>query len=424
MRIISILTALLVLSGIYFLIFERDAVRAVSNGAPLSTLLVGVSEPDSAGNQDTAFEVDWTNGETNSLPKAVKVVALKSIAQEIDSAVILRGQTEAAREVQVRAETSGQVISEPLRKGSFVEKDQILCKLDPGTRESRLADANAKLAEAKARVPETQARLEEAESRLDEARINFNAAKRLAQGGYATETRVAATQAAVRSTEAGVASARAGFKTTRSGIQSAEAAVAGANKEIERLVLTAPFKGLLESDTAEIGSLLQPGTLCATVIQLNPIKLVGFVAEIDMPRVKVGANAKAELLTGHTVYGNVTFLSRSADKLTRTFRVDVEVENSDLSISDGQTADIMIAAEGKTAHLLPQSALTLNDDGDLGIRIITEDSTALFVEVKLVRDTASGVWLTGLPRNTDIIVVGQEYVKDGVIVDPTFRELQ
>ena len=348
---------------------------------------------------------------------------MKSTAQEIDSAVILRGQTEAAREVEVRAETSGQIISDPLRKGNFVQEDQTLCQLDPGTRQNKLSDAIARLAEAESRGPETQARLSEAKSYLDEAQINFNAAEKLAKDGYASETRVAATAAAVRSAEAGVASALAGFKATRSGIQSAEAAVAAAKKEIDRLTLKAPFDGLLESDTAEIGSLLQPGALCGTIIQLDPIKVVGFVAEVDMPRVKVGARARAELLAGKTVYGEVTFLSRSVDKLTRTFRVDIDVPNSDLKISDGQTANIIIAAEGTTAHLVPQSALTLNDSGDLGVRLVSDGAKVKFAPVKLMRDTAEGAWLVGLPEEADIIVVGQEYVVDGVSVVPTFREV-
>jgi hypothetical protein len=80
MRIISILTALPVLSGLYFLVFERDAVRAVSIDAPLSTLLFGVTQTDSAGSHDTALDVDPTNDETNFQPQAVKVVALQSMA--------------------------------------------------------------------------------------------------------------------------------------------------------------------------------------------------------------------------------------------------------------------------------------------------------------------------------------------------------
>jgi multidrug efflux system membrane fusion protein len=73
---------------------------------------------------------------------------MKSTAREIDSAVVLRGQTEAARSVVLRSETSGQVINQPLRKGHVVAADESLCELDPGTREANLADTIARLKEA------------------------------------------------------------------------------------------------------------------------------------------------------------------------------------------------------------------------------------------------------------------------------------
>ena len=91
----------------------------------------------------------------------------------------------------MRSETSGQVINEPLKKGATISQGQVLCSLNPGTRQATLADAVAGLAEARARVPETQAKLDEAEARLTEAKINFNAANKLSEGGYASETRVA-----------------------------------------------------------------------------------------------------------------------------------------------------------------------------------------------------------------------------------------
>ena len=432
MRIISFLTAILVTAFLYLLVFEREALSAVSRGAPLSTLVSAVLGNELPQAEEASPAAKATEAATNeetpiSEPSAeaelIKVVALRSTAREIDSAVILRGQTEAAREVQVRAETSGQVISEPLRKGSQIMPGQTLCQLDPGTRATTLADTVARLAEAKARVPETQARLEEAQSRLEEAQFNLNNAKKLAEGGYATETRVTSAQAAARSAEASVATAKAGFETTRSRIQSAEAAVASAEKEIERLTLDAPFKGILETDTAEIGSLLQPGSLCATIIQIDPIKVVGFVPESEVERVKIGAQTATKLVSGQSVFGTVTFISRAADPLTRTFRMEIEVANPDRSIRDGQTAEILIAAEGKKAHLLPQSALTLNDDGNLGLRLVGDNNVAIFKQVDLLRDTVDGVWLAGLPDEVAVIVIGQEYVNDGVEVAPTYREV-
>jgi len=148
------------------------------------------------------------------------------------------------------------------------------------------------------------------------------------------------------------------------------------------------------------------------------------VPETEVSKVAVGAIAGARLTDGSQVRGQVTFLSRSADQTTRTFRIEVEVANDDLSIRDGQTAEIIVAADGKRAHLIPQSALTLNDDGDLGVRTVTEDSKALFMPVTLVRDTVDGVWVADLPDAVDIITVGQEFVIDGVTVEPTYSEAE
>lgn len=409
MRLFPIITAVIVVALLYLLVFERDRLLAFSG--------VG-AEAESAAMSGEVEPVDTTAAETT---RAVPVVALHSEATSIDGAVILRGLTEAARQVDLRAETSGLIISTPLRKGAFIEAGDIVCQLDPGTREIALMDANARLLEAAARHPEAKARLAEAKARLVEAQINDRAALRLSEGGFASDTRVAQTAAAGEAARAGVEAANSGVESARAGVQSAEAGVAAAKSELGKLEISAPFAGLLETDSAELGSLQQPGSLCATIIQLDPIRLVGFVPETMVDRVKVGVAAGARLSSGREVIGTVTFLSRSADPTTRTFRVDVEVANSDLSIRDGQTAEIAIHADGDTAHLLPQSALTLDDDGNLGVRIVLENAAA-FAPVSVLRDTTEGIWVAGLASQAEVIVVGQEFVTDGVPVTVTYRE--
>jgi len=417
MRIISLITAIAVIAILYVLVFERDVLQDFSNGEKIEEIASDLGDGPELNNS-TVFPTSKIEKDE----KVISVIVVNSTAQLIDSAVTLRGETAAARLVEVRSETSGQVINEPLRKGETVSEGQVLCRLDPGTRKATLADAVASLAEAKARVPETQARLDEAKARLSEAKINFNAANKLSEGGYASETRVASAEAAVRAAEASIASATAGFDTTRSKIQSAEASVAVAEKEIERTSLKAPFSGILETDSAELGTLLQPGALCAKIIQLDPIKLVGFVPETELDRVNKGSIAKANLINGQEITGEVSFISRSADQTTRTFRVEIEAGNKDLSISKGQTAEILIASDGTQAHLLPQSALTLNDDGALGVRTVNDNSRVVFYETDIIRDTMNGVWLKGLPKKADVIIVGQEYVTDGVKVQKNFQE--
>lgn len=413
MRPIPVLTAILVTAFLYILVMERDALTAFALTGDPQAAIAAAEAPDTPKPLPEHAQPQH---------KAIRVVALHSTAQVIDSAVVLRGETRAMRQVDVRAETTAQVVSEPLRRGTYVEKGQPLCQLDPGTRPAKLAEAKANQASARARLPEANANLKKAEAALHEASINYNVAKKLNTSGYAAETKLAAAEAAQKAAEAGVESARSGLETAQAGIESAQATVAAAEKELERLTITAPFTGLLETDAAELGSLLQSGNLCATVIQLDPIKLVGYVPETEVNRVTVGALAGARLTTGAMLQGRVTFLSRSADPQTRTFRVDIDVPNPDLKVRDGQTAEILIASDGARAHLLPQSALTLNDEGTLGVRLVGPENIVKFAPISLVRDTVQGVWVTGLDETADVIIVGQEYVTEGVSVAPTFRE--
>jgi len=276
MRIIPILTAVFVVSALYLLVFERDSVL---NFAQTSS----PTAPDTAPDADETAQADTQDDATDDTPDLVRVVAMASKAQDIDSAVILRGRTEAARDVQVAAETSGLVISEPISKGNYVDAGDVLCRLAPGTREARLAEARARLAEANGRVPEAQAAIAEAQARLREANLNVENTRRLNERGVASETQLFNAEAV------------------------AEAALAGLQRA-------------------------QSGTASA------------FVPEIDKDKVQLGAMAGAKLTSGAEVRGAVKFISRSADETTRTFRVEVEVPNDDLRISAGQTVEIVVAA--------------------------------------------------------------------------------
>jgi len=264
MKIIPIVTAIVVSALLFLMVFERDTLLNFA-GAP--------SAPASDQAATTEEEpVEAAAPETGANP-GVRVVAMHSVSQTIDSAVILRGRTEAARH----------------------------CRLDPGTRQASLAEAKARLTEAEGRVPEAEAAVAEAIARVREAEINLNAAQQLSQDGFASETRLVSAQAAMDAANAGVQRANSGVTSAQAGIEAAAAAVASAEREIERLTILAPFSGLLETDTAELGSLMQPGTPCATIIQLDPIKLVGFVPEADIGKVTVGARAGARLTTGEEI---------------------------------------------------------------------------------------------------------------------------
>ena len=124
MRLIPVFTALLVTFALYAIVFEREALLAFARG----------SESTEAASSETGEETAAESEAASETPeKRIRVVVQHSTAKTIDNAVILRGETAAVREVEVRAETAATVISEPLRKGTFVEAGDVLCELDhPG----------------------------------------------------------------------------------------------------------------------------------------------------------------------------------------------------------------------------------------------------------------------------------------------------
>jgi len=358
MRLVPILSALLAGAAIYGFVLERDTLRALAGGEPPAPAPTPVAA---------------------AAAEAVPVVVMRSEAQPTETGLIVRGRTEAARLVMALAETTGRVISQPLRAGTQVSAGDLLCRIDPGSRPALLAEAEARLLEAEA---------------------NERASAALAERGFTAETAAIANRAA---------------------LQAAQALVQQARLEIDRLEIHAPFDGVLETDTAELGTLLLPGSECATVLALDPIKLTGYVSETNVGDLVVGAPVGARLLTGEMLAGTISFVARAADETTRTFRVEAEAPNPEGRIRAGITAEILVGVAGDLGHLVPQSALTLDDDGRLGVRTAV-DGIVRFMPVKLLRDTPEGVWISGLPATVDLIVVGQDFVTDGQPVATTLRE--
>jgi multidrug efflux system membrane fusion protein len=181
--------------------------------------------------------------------------------------------------------------------------------------------------------------------------------------------------------------------------------------------VNAPFDGYLETFSVKEGDYLNTGAVCATIIDPDPMRLIGEVSEKEINFVKVGAKAVAELISGKKVEGVVSFFSTSANKGTRTFRVEIDVKNSDRSIRDGVSAQIEIEGDTILAHKISPSILMLGEAGELGIRTVNEDDQVEFKKIEILEDSMEGIWITGLPKNTRIITIGQEYVFQGQTVN-------
>ena len=181
--------------------------------------------------------------------------------------------------------------------------------------------------------------------------------------------------------------------------------------ELNRTEVKAPFSGYLEQ-IVKPGNFLERGQVCATIIQLDPITFIAEVPEFNINKVKTGQEVTLDLVTGETVNGKLTFVSKSASTSTRTFKVESQVKNDSGQIRDGITSEMTIKIEKILAHQISPSILILNDAGKLGVRSV-ENNIVIFYEVVILEDSASGLWVSGIPENLDLITQGQGFVEDG-----------
>ena len=181
--------------------------------------------------------------------------------------------------------------------------------------------------------------------------------------------------------------------------------------ELNRTEVKAPFSGYLEQ-IVKPGNFLERGQVCATIIQLDPITFIAEVPEFNINKVNTGQEVTLDLITGETVNGKLTFVSKSASTSTRTFKVESQVKNDSGQIRDGITSEMTIKIEKILAHQISPSILILNDDGKLGVRSV-ENNIVIFYEVVILEDSASGLWVSGIPENLDLITQGQGFVEDG-----------
>lgn len=317
--------------------------------------------------KDSDQEVEIVNDATEE--KIITVRASEFEAKDKTYFLTVRGRTEVEKKVMLKPKTSSTILKK-LDKGSFVKKGQIICTLDPENR---------------------SAALDEAVANKTKAQLQYDAIKQLADEGYRSENAVATADAALKG---------------------AIARVEMATNELNNTKINAPFDGYIEDVFVEVGDLISPTQPCAKLMQLDPITVTGEVTEKNVELITENQLVDVKLLDGSNLKGKIDYVSKSANPSTRTYKVEALVSNREGLIREGLTADMKVPLKNVKAHLIPSYLLSLNDLGDLGIKIVNQNIVR-FIAIQIIEDTPEGIWVAGLPSSVTIITVGQEYVMDG-----------
>jgi multidrug efflux system membrane fusion protein len=312
---------------------------------------------------------------TTTSAQASSVRVRTQSAEEIMRTIVVNGETAPARVVSIAAETDGRVEYVGVRRGANVERGAVIVRLDERDRKARLAQAEATVRQ---REVEYQGRL------------------KLEEQSYVSEAQL---QEAVAQ------------------LESAKTELKRAQLDLDYMTIRAPFGGALQERHVEVGDFVSAGDPIARFVDNRKIIVTADVSEFDAGYVQTGQAAQARLATGETVHGTIRYVAPVADEATRTYTVELEIDNGDGQLRAGGTAELRVPAERVLAHRISPSLLTLDDAGNIGVKIINDEGEVEFVFADVALATSEGVWVAGLPDLATIITVGQGFVVPGTLVN-------
>ncbi len=329
------------------------------------------------------------NGTPNAAPMALPVSVMEAQPTQIPAAVEAIGQTEGAKEVEVRARVGGLLDKKLYQEGTIVKEGQVLFQIDRDSFEIALAQAKAQYAEQKAKV--TQAA-------RDVARFkNLLAQQAISRREYDDAT-----------TSSSVA---------RASLQAAEANVRQAELNLSYTAVTAPITGVSGRSEHSEGALITAGgdSLLTTIAVVNPIWVRFSLSESELaqlPKGRVTSSNIQELeliLPDGTVYprkGRLNYSASQIDPKLGTLQLRAEFENPDMQVLPGQFVRVRaITGQRDGVFVIPQTAVMQSDLG----RFIFVVGANNMAEIRPIK---TGEW-----RGKDWIILEGLKAGDQVILD-------
>ena len=292
----------------------------------------------------------------------------------------LRAHSESNRSVKLAARMTGQIGSVLVEEGAEVKKGQVICEIEAEEKFLMLAQSEAV---------------------LQEAEIAHSASLKLKTGGFQSELAIARSKAE---------------------LETAKAQLKKSQMMIDYLKIAAPFDGVIERRSLEVGDYVGPGSICAVLVDFNPIKIIALANESEVKKVRAGATASISLMGQESIDAIISYVAFEADSMTRSFRIEAVLENSLKEIRGGLSAVLTIELEEVIAHLIPSSSVLLDDNGELIVRTVDDNNSVLSFGVSILGETDHGIWVFGLPQIPNVITVGQNYVVDTEKVSPVFLD--
>ena len=391
----------------------------IGSGQFSNSVVAQNEETQEVSKTETSYSESSENNESEEFTFSVETKIFTSSL--IDQSIELQGQTIHNKKIDVKSETSGKINSIKFSRGENVSKNAEMITISLEDRKEKLLSAEKDLERLSKEIILNEKNrdnlLRQNIERIELYEIEYASAKQLIDKGLSSKSKLSLASFNLANAKADREDIKIKFESTLASLEAQITNVKSVLKniklDINKTSIKAPFDGIISEKMVEETEFISVGTPLFSIIDLDPIKIEGYLSEFDVNKVSVGTNAIIEDSNGIKKNGTITFISPSAEISTRTFEITIEANNKDLTYKSGITTKIIIKGSELKAHKIPPSILTLLDDGTVGVKAVNKENNVVFYPTKTIKDTIDGMWVSGLPESVNLIISGQEYISIG-----------
>jgi HlyD family secretion protein len=289
-----------------------------------------------------AAGVALANGRDRGVEIRTEAVVLRDLVQTVTAS----GFIQPKRKVDISADISGRVTELAVEEGQWVNRGDVLLRIDPTSFEANVRRATASVAQARAQAAQSRANFLRAENEV--ARSERLAPQNLISPADLEQAR---TQLMV---------AEAQFESAEHAVSQAEAGLSEAREQLRKTTIVAPMSGsvtrlnIQQGETAVVGTMNNPGSLLLTIADLSEMEARVRVGETDIPTIKHGdsASIRIDAYPGAVFSGRVTRIANSA--------VNTPAARGQASGSTQQAIDfeVIVALDTPPSELRPDLTAT------------------------------------------------------------------
>ena len=360
------------------------------------------------------------------------------------SYVATNGRVDPVEDYEVFSAAAGQVLKVVVTEGDRVAKGSLLATIENGAALASLEQAKARLETARAElasierggspkeIADLKHQLGSAERAREKARQEVGALRRLAGKQAATGEDLTGAESDLASREAEVAALHKKLNlgapperkdAASARVREAESVVALAGEQVSSSVIRSPADGVLYSLDLREGSFLTPGTRVAKVGNVDRVRIVVFVDEPELGRIRLGSAVKitADAYPNRIWAGQVDRLPTEVVSLEtrRVGEVWCSVENSGGELIPNLTVSIQLeSGVAENALTLPREAVA-HDAGQPFVWVLGEDQTAEKRPVELgIQNAARSQITNGLDGSEQVLLEDSAALTAGSRVIP------